>query len=204
MHGPFEMVIVCSANVCRSPIAAILLARWAEQAGLGDEVSVRSAGVSVFPGDPLCPQAAMSLDMDPFTHSAQELTPQLLIDADLVLAVDREVRGATARLVPSRRPRLFTLRQASALGIALAPIIAEGDVPDGAPPLPEGTVARLSWLVEEFDAARGLLASRPERDADIADRHGPAPHGEAFAEVAGAVDGLTSAFDACLRASVRG
>lgn len=204
MGGHFEVLIVCSANVCRSPIAAILLERWATQAGQAAEFSVRSAGVSAFPGDPLCPQAARSLDLDPFAHTAQELTPQLLIDADLVLAADREVRGATARMMPSRRPRLFTLRQASALGMALAPLIAEGGIPDGAPPLPDDPTARLSWLVDEFDAARGLLAARPEREADIADRHGPAPHGEAFAEVAGAVDGLTSAFDACLGASVRG
>jgi protein-tyrosine phosphatase len=204
MDQPFDLLIVCSANVCRSPVAAILLERWAEEAGCSDVISVKSAGVAAFTGDPLCPQAATKLDVDPFRHAAREVTPHMLIEADLILAVDREVRGATARLVPSRRPRLFTLRQASALGIALAPHISDGTLPDGAPPLPEGTAARLSWLVGELDAGRGMLAARPERDADIADRHGPASHGATLAEVAAAVAGLTSAFDACLKAPVRG
>lgn len=198
MNESFSVLIVCSANVCRSPYAHTLVGRWAAGIPSADEIVSGSAGVLAYPGDPMCPQAANRAGVDPFRHAARELTASQLLDADLIVTADREQRGAAARLAPPCRQRLFTLRQAAALGISLAPTLLSGAIPEGAPAPPRGATARLQWLVGEMDAARGLLAAQPESAADIVDRHGPGPHDDAFSEVATAVASLTAAFEACL------
>lgn len=200
MEQGFTILIVCSANVCRSPLTAQLLQRWAREQGLQRSVHVQSAGVAAFPGEPMCPQAAAYAGADPLAHTARELAAGMLIDADLILTADRVHRGAAARLVPQCRSRLFTLRQAAGLADALRASLAAGALPEGAPPLPEGTVERLEWLVREMDAARGLLAARPEDDDDVPDRHGLAPHAETFDAITAAVADLTGAVDTCLAA----
>ena len=193
---PFRILVVCTANVCRSPLAERVLLR--ELAGT--DVVVTSAGTHAEPGDPMCPGSAGWLGVDPTTHAARELDRDLLRDADLVLAADRTHRGACARLAPDCRPRLFTVRQAAGLASYVAACTADGRLPDGAPPLPESPGERLRWLVGEMDAARGLLPARPEEADDIADRHGPAPHADVFAEVDEATTEIGRAMRTCLSA----
>ena len=195
---PFSVLVVCSANICRSPYAEQVLRRWARLSGEEDTVTLASAGVSALPGQPMCREAALHLELDPSRHASRELTPAVLDAADLIVTADRSHRGAAARMLPSCRSRLFTLRQAGKLGMTLALRIVDGDLPDGAPPFPTRADERLRWLVGEFDAARGQLAGSPEAEADIEDRHGPAPHDDTFAQVAAAIANLTAAFDATL------
>lgn len=199
MGQSFSVLVVCSANVCRSPYTQVLLQDWITVTGRESDITVSSAGVAAFPGDPMCGHAADHAHVDPFVHAARELDPAMLIEADLILAAERSHRGAVARMLPSCRPRLFTLRQAGKLGITLALPLLEGQLPDGAPPMPDGPVERLRWLVHEIDAARGLLAASPEADSDIPDRHGPGPHDDTFSQVAASVANLTASFTACLR-----
>ena len=199
MEPSFSILVVCAANICRSPYTQALLTDWASVTGRAGEVTVASAGVAAYPGDPMCGHAADHARVDPFSHSARELDPAMLIDADLILTADRSQRGAVARMLPSSRPRLFTLRQAGRIGIALTMPMMAGELPDGAPPLPSGTTDRLRWLVHELDAARGLLAASPEAESDIPDQHGPAPHDSTFSQVSAAVSSLTASFTACLR-----
>jgi protein-tyrosine phosphatase len=180
--------------MCRSPLAQAVLARDladadADAAGL---VDVTSAGVLAEPGGPMCEGAAAWLGLDPGWRESRELDAAMLRAADLVLAIDRTHRAACARLDPSCRPRLFTLRQAAALARAVAEILAAGELPEGAPDLPAGPVERMRWLVGEMDAARGLLAGRDEASDDIEDRHGPAEHGATFRQVADAAAAMAT------------
>lgn len=200
VSSPFSILVVCSANVCRSPLAEMLLRRWALGAGLGNDIRVSSAGIQALPGQPMCPQAATWAGIDPTAHKAEhasrEVDVEMVRGADLVLALDRSHRGALARLDPDCRTRLFTLRQAAGIAAEIAPGMREGQLPEGAPPLPEAIHDRLRWLVAELDAGRILLAGRPEEMADIEDRHGPQPHGSIYAEVGDAIDALTAAMEA--------
>lgn len=201
VRDAFTILVICSANICRSPLAQVLLQEWADRDGLGHDVVIGSAGTDAFPGDPMCGHAADHARVNPFAHATRELEPAMLIDADLILAAERSQRGHVARMLPSSRPRLFTLRQAGMLGTTLAATFEDGRTPEGAPPLPVDSVERLRWLVRELDAGRGLLAGSPEPDADIADLHGPGPHDDVFRQVAAAVSSLTASFTACLQAA---
>jgi protein-tyrosine phosphatase len=84
--------------------------------------------------------------------------------ASLVLGVSREHRSAAVALVPSAQTRSFTLLQAARLAAWLT---VEGVV---APP-GLGPEDRLTWWVQELDAAR---VDAPRGDAEDDDL--PNPH----------------------------
>ncbi len=189
MAAPFVVLVVCRANVCRSPLAAALLERYVHDAVLGDAVAVRSGGTAVLDALPMCVDAAEWGAVE-LAHISAPVTHEDLVAADLILAVDRENRAACAILEPGCRPRMFTLRQAAALAELVG--TTEGIVGEPAD--------QLRWLVGEWDGERALLAGRDEELDDIEDRHGPGPHEEVFDEVDEASRAVATALQqVCLR-----
>lgn len=192
----FAVLVVCRANVCRSPVAEQLLGRWSGQLGLDGVVQVESAGWDCDPGAGRCAQGEAWLQAGR-RGLAVELTARHLDRADLVLALDRDARAACVRLSTACRPRLLTVTQAGFLADRLGRMLEAGEPIPGAPPGPGGQADRLRWLVAEMDAARGLLAGRPEAADDIADRHGVAPHAGVFDELDAALAPLARAWASC-------
>jgi protein-tyrosine-phosphatase/glycopeptide antibiotics resistance protein len=115
MSGQAILLVVCTANVCRSPAAEILLNRAFQGAGYSGVVRAVSAGVEARPGERMCEQGGSRLGDGTAAHEARRLTVADLQSASIVLALDRSHRSACARLDPGCRPRLFTLRQAALL-----------------------------------------------------------------------------------------
>ncbi|WP_433871936.1 low molecular weight protein-tyrosine-phosphatase [Saccharopolyspora sp. CA-218241] len=94
MHVSF----ICSGNICRSPLAALVLRDHLRRAGLDGRVRVSSAGVgSWHVGEPADPRTASVLAEHGYAteHVAAQLDADHL-DADLLVAMDsghlREVR----------------------------------------------------------------------------------------------------------------
>jgi protein-tyrosine phosphatase len=106
-----RVLVVCTGNVCRSPIAEGLL-RAALEAKLGDQApSVASAGTMGWVGsgaDPASVEAAAERGVDISAHRARELRSDEVLAADLVLAMARDHEDALADLAPTRT---FTLKQ---------------------------------------------------------------------------------------------
>ncbi|GAA4753618.1 hypothetical protein GCM10025783_28150 [Amnibacterium soli] len=145
-HAPTTrgILAVCTANVCRSPLAELHL-REALSAGPFHDVVVTSAGTRGVAGAAMCSTARRVLD-DPehgAGHVAREVTRELVEEADLVIAMEREHRGALARLAPGHQGKLFTLREAVPI---LEAIAREGELP--------GTVPE---LVERMRLLRGIV-----------------------------------------------
>ena len=169
----FRILVVCTANICRSPATETLLRR--EVAGLtGPPVAVSSAGTAALDGSPACDLSSALVGEfvarhyvstlptdppDPRAHRARRVTEALVADADLILALDRSHRAVLARLDAAARPRTFTLRQAAGLSQVVAGYMADGQSPPGAPPMPVDATERLRWWVGELDAARGTTGS---------------------------------------------
>lgn len=191
--APLRVLVLCTANMCRSPLAAAIIGLDAGDLCERGLLVVESAGIRVEPGEAMCPASADFAGLDPRAHAAREVTAELLDAAGLVLAMDRTHRAAAARLAPACRPRMFTLRQAAAVAAAVAETVGAGALPDGAPPLPTTTADRLAWLVAEMDAARGTRSGVPQEDDDIVDLHGPQPHPQVFGQVAEAATALAEA-----------
>ncbi len=90
MTGRLEILVVCSGNTCRSPLAAALLAAQLERAGIGDRIDVTSAGTSAWDGAPASEGSylvALERGLDLSPHRARMLTPEMVRRADLVLTM---------------------------------------------------------------------------------------------------------------------
>lgn len=143
-----SVLVVCTANVCRSPLAARTLARALEGSALG-AVEVTSAGTRALEGQAMCAVSAEELDAgDAAQHRARQLTGDLVREADLVLTMEREQRSDAVRSAPGSQAKVFTLREAE----ALLSVLAERDVP--AP-------TDLAALAKALHSVRGLAPLVP-------------------------------------------
>lgn len=102
-----SILVVCTGNICRSPMAEALLASL-----VGDGVSVTSAGVSALVGHPaeeharaVCAAAGLNIG----AHRARQAGPVLLKAADLILALDSSHVTGVCQLLPSVRGKTFLL-----------------------------------------------------------------------------------------------
>jgi protein-tyrosine-phosphatase len=124
---PRNILLVCTGNTCRSPMAAALLA-----ARLGDRCRVQSAGTAALPGEPASEFAVRVMaerGLDLSGHRSRPLVPELVAGADLVLTMTRGHRQAVVHLCPAAADRTFTLREFA--GCPLHPPQGEDlDIPD--------------------------------------------------------------------------
>ncbi|QZY28986.1 low molecular weight protein-tyrosine-phosphatase [Nocardioides coralli] len=101
--GRYRISLVCLGNICRSPMAHVVLERRLAEAGLTDRVEVSSSGTGDWHvGKPMDERAAATLagaGYDGSAHRASSWDPGR--PADLVLAMDaanlRDVGGRDER-----------------------------------------------------------------------------------------------------------
>lgn len=97
-------------NVCRSPMAALLLAdRLARR---GAHPVIGSAGIRALVGRPAEPEAQALMrerGLDLSAHRARQLTPDLLSGYELVLVMEERHERAVHALVPAARGRVHRL-----------------------------------------------------------------------------------------------
>ena len=88
-----KVLFVCTANVCRSPMAEGVFRALAERAGLGGAFTIASAGTSnVRAGQgptPLAVEAAARRGYDISKQVSRAVTKEDIAGADYVLAMDR-------------------------------------------------------------------------------------------------------------------
>jgi len=90
-----RILLVCTGNICRSPLAAALLQRALAQRGI-DGLEVASAGTGAWDGAPVSEGAylvGLERGLDLSAHRARLLTRELVEEADLVLTMARHHRA---------------------------------------------------------------------------------------------------------------
>lgn len=109
------LLLVCAANVCRSPLAELLLRR--DLVSLSD-VRIESAGTKVAEAAVICAavgdreSGAEWLEAGG-AHRSRAVTEELLAEAALILVSDREVRSDVVATLPEARDRVFTFLDAA-------------------------------------------------------------------------------------------
>ena len=103
-----NVLILCHGNICRSPLAEVLLeAAIAADPALAGTVRVRSAGTSnEHEGEGMHEHSAALLRRRRLrtVHRAQQITPALADQQDLILAADRwNLRNALGLVAADRR-----------------------------------------------------------------------------------------------------
>ena len=158
----FTILVVCTGNICRSPLAEWLLAK---ELALGDLVTVVSAGTSAMVShdapDEIWKVAAGYGVNRKAAHFARQLSSEMIADADLILSATREHRADVARLYPKSAAYSFTLRQ-------FARLVGQLETPFASEML--SPVLALRAVVAEVAANRGAFAPPVDpSDDDVAD-----------------------------------
>lgn len=100
----YTIIPVCTGNICRSPMAEVVLKKYFDDAGLSHKVHIISRAVSNEEGgNPIDSRAARVLEYNGYTvprHSAQQITPQDMEEADLLLPMTYTHYRQLERLVP--------------------------------------------------------------------------------------------------------
>ncbi|RZS63460.1 protein-tyrosine phosphatase [Agromyces ramosus] len=131
----FNVLVVCTGNVNRSALGAVLLDTWSGWY-LPDEtaaqVDVTSAGLRAPEGSSMGSRArviAEALGADGSAHRARQISEEAIRAADLVLVSSARQRDSVLGLVPAALRSTFTIREAGRiaeqLGLQTMPGSAE-------------------------------------------------------------------------------
>lgn len=155
-----RILMVCVGNVCRSPLASLLLARLLPDT----QVVIDSAGIGALVGAPM-PDEAQDIARgwgieSSEQHVARQFVPEDAVGAALVLTATRSLRRAVVESAPSAVRRTFTLRE-------FARIISEQDDPVGAARLNDSKPT-LPGYVRAAAARRGTVQTQASID-DVVD-----------------------------------
>ena len=174
LDSPPRLVVVCTANLGRSPMGEALLA-----SALGDAAAVSSAGVEAASGrapmaEAVRAMAARSVDIS--GHRSRPLDASVMASADLVLTMTRAHVRQVAVMHASSFGRTFTFREIVRRATPLGPRAR--------------TTTLAAWLAEVGRDRRAADVVGDDPDDDIADpyRHPYAAYERAAAELAASVD----------------
>ena len=105
-----KILILCTGNICRSPLAEELIRQRALAAG--KQVLVRSAGIGALAGhgaDKITQQVANRHQVDLSAHRAQQLNLKLTRWSDLILGMEKHHLDYANDLDPTTRGKTFLL-----------------------------------------------------------------------------------------------
>ncbi len=108
-----RLLFVCLGNICRSPLAEVVVKAVAAERGL-DHYHIESAGTGDWhvggPADPRSAGKAKEKGLDLGRHRAQQITPDNCNNWDWLIAMDAENRANLLRMgIPESR--ILMMRQ---------------------------------------------------------------------------------------------
>jgi protein-tyrosine phosphatase len=150
-----RVLVVCTGNICRSPMVEFMLREHLARRGVAVDVS--SAG-TMGAGQPASDEVIELLKargLDARSHRSAVLDPDVIAGTDLVIGMARDHVRAVSMAVPGAFGKTFTLKEVVRRGAAAGP--RRTDEPMAA------------WLgrLGEGREPRQLLGSSP--DDDVAD-----------------------------------
>jgi protein-tyrosine-phosphatase len=117
------ILVICTGNTCRSPMAEALLRHHLAVAE--HDIEVASAGTLGWNGKPMTPHVRTVLEergvMTLDDHVSRKLHREMLEDADLVVAMTRTHAWAVAAYDPDAASRTFLLDELVRLGQQAGP-----------------------------------------------------------------------------------
>jgi protein-tyrosine-phosphatase len=115
MPDPGHILVVCTGNICRSPMGAALLQHaLSGQPEPLRSLKVISAGVASHEGDPASPHAVTALKkvgLDLSSHRSRPITQKLLDSSVLVLCMTESHRDMIEMTADPAHPRVHLFKE---------------------------------------------------------------------------------------------
>lgn len=99
--------MVCTGNICRSPMAEVMLAH--RLAGRGLACTVESAGIAALvgrPADAIACDLMKERGLDLAPHRARQLTPEIIRAFELILVMEARQQREVESMDPAARGRV--------------------------------------------------------------------------------------------------
>ncbi|MCE0493291.1 low molecular weight protein-tyrosine-phosphatase [Vibrio salinus] len=105
-----KILIICTGNICRSPYAKeklhnLLPDKQVDSAG----IATLKSGLQDQAAEPVAVKVAIEFGIDISFHRAKQVTLDLVIQYDLILAMEREQIEALCDQIPTARHKSFLL-----------------------------------------------------------------------------------------------
>jgi len=105
-----RILMVCTGNICRSPMAEVLFAHRLREKGFSTLVS--SAGIAALTGHAADREAQVLMrerGLDLAAHRARQLTPEIICEFDLILVMEAGQQRAVEAMLSSARGRVHRI-----------------------------------------------------------------------------------------------
>jgi len=106
-----RILVVCIGNICRSPIAEVLLSKRLLER---PEMTVHSAGLAALVDEsahPVAQELMRTRDIDISHHRARQLSSDLIFSSDLILTMTLQQQKQVESTYPAASGRVYRLGQ---------------------------------------------------------------------------------------------
>lgn len=107
-----QILIVCTGNTCRSPMAEVLLRDKIQKCNVTEQIAVASAGIAAW-GEGEASIGAQTVmkkrGIDMVSHRSRPLCLEDIAAADLLLTMTASHKAAVLSIMPEARHKVFTL-----------------------------------------------------------------------------------------------